>query len=1113
MRVASNDQHKAGLKKFLFLRSLALGFVALSCASDRVVGPSSQPSAISEPTAASAAETYTASYSESFTGTSGPLGSPWTQQDPPATINRNGSGVGKGSTNGTDIFVIWTGNTFGNDQYSQVRIAGGLANYSQAVQLSVRSTGTSEATYKGYAFFTDGLSGTGHSEVDKVVNGQWTTLRAFAQSFTTGDVVKLEAVGTAITVYKNGVSLGSVSDATFSSGSPGVGVYGNAVLIDDWQGGSTMVGPVPVAAVVVSPASASVVVGNTQQLTATTKDASNNILTGRSITWSSASPTIASVDPSGLIAAIAPGTATITATSEGQSGTSAVTVVAAQVPVATVAVTPASPVVVAGSTAQLTATATDANANVLTGRSVVWSSSAPTIATVDANTGLVSGIAAGTATITATSEGQSGTAVITVTPPPVATVTVSPATATIVIGASQQLFAATKDAKGVALTGRAVSWSSDKPVATVDANGLVTGVSAGTATITATSEGKTGSSVITITPVPVAAVAVNPSSASVVAGNTVQLAATLTDADGNVLSGRFTVWTSANSSIASVDANGLVTGVAAGGPVAITATSEGKKGTASLTVTPAPVASVSVTPQSTTIAVGGSQALTAVLKDARSNTLTGRTIVWSSDAPAIVAVNGTGVVTGVVAGAATITATSEGQTGSAVVTVAAAPSGIGPLRVSSRNPRYFETPAGQIVYLTGSHTWSNLQDNGTTDPPPVFNYQAYLDFLVAHGHNFFRLYAWEQQKWTAEISADYWFSGGPYSRPGPGLALDGKPKFDLTQFDQSYFDRVRQRVIDAGARGIYVSVMLFNGWSITTKPGSAYNNPWKGHPFNAANNINGINGDANGDGLGTEVQTLNNATITSIQDAYVRRVVDAVSDLPNVLYEIDNEGDVTSKGWQYHIIQVIRDYESTKGSRHPIGITAMWPNGVDSDLYGSAADWVSPAGNIDNPVSATGSKVLIGDTDHFCGICGNVAWVWRSLTRGQNPILMDGYDGAAVGVGALDYSASNPVWEAIRKNLGYARNIAIRMNLAAAVPRGDLASTGYCLAVVGSEYVVFLPGGGSTNVNLSGVTGARTVEWFNPGTGQTVVTGSVNASSTTRFTAPFSGAAVLYIHR
>ena len=1100
-------------KEVRFLGSLALGLVVLSCASDRVLGPSSPPSTISEPTTASAAASYTVSYSESFTGTSGALSTPWAQVDPPATINRNGSGAGKGSTNGTDIFVIWTANTFGSDQYSQVRIAGGLANWTQAVQLCVRTTGTSESTYKGYAFFTDGLSGTGHSEVDKVVNGQWTTLRSFAQTFTTNDVVKLEAIGTTITVYKNGVSLGSVTDATFSSGSPGVGVYGNAALIDDWQGGSTIAGPAPVATVAISPASASLVVGTTQQLTATTKDASNNILTGRSIVWSSGSPAFASVDANGLVSAVAPGSATITATSEGQSGTSAITVVAAQVPVATVAVTPASATVTAGTTVQLAATTSDANANVLTGRSVAWSSSASSIATVDANTGLVSAIAAGTATITATSEGQTGTASITVTPPPVATVSVAPAAATIVIGASQTLSAVTKDGNGVVLTGRTVTWSSDKPLATVDGNGLVTGVSAGAATITATSEGKTGTSAITITPVPVATVAVNPSPASVVSGSAVQLTATLTDASGNVLSGRATSWTSANSTIATVDANGLVTGVAAGGPVAISATSEGKTGSASVTVTPAPVASVSVTPQSTTVAIGASQALTAVLRDSRSNVLTGRTIGWTSDAPSVVAVSTSGVVTGVAQGSANITASSEGQTGTAVVAVTAAPSGIGPLRVSSRNPRYFETPAGQIVYLTGSHTWSNLQDNGTTDPPPVFNYPAYLDFLVAHGHNFFRLYAWEQAKWTAEISTDYWFSGAPYLRTGPGVALDGKPKFDLTQFDQSYFDRVRQRVSDAGARGIYVSVMLFNGWSITTKPGSAYNNPWNGHPFNSANNINSINGDANGDGLGTELQTLNNPTINAIQDAYARRIVDAVGDLDNVLFEIDNEGDVTSKAWQYLIIQVIRDYESTKGKRPPIGITAMWPNGLDSDLYGSSADWISPSGNIDNPVSTNGTKVVIGDTDHFCGICGNVAWVWRSLTRGQNPILMDGYDGAAVGVGAQDYSASNPVWEAIRKNLGYARNIAIRMNLAAAVPRGDLASTGYCLAVVGSEYLVFLPSGGSTNVNLSGVIGARTVEWFNPSTGQSIVTGSVNGGSTTRLTAPFTGAAVLYIHR
>jgi hypothetical protein len=157
--------------------------------------------------------------------------------------------------------------------------------------------------------------------------------------------------------------------------------------------------------------------------------------------------------------------------------------------------------------------------------------------------------------------------------------------------------------------------------------------------------------------------------------------------------------------------------------------------------------------------------------------------------------------------------------------------------------------------------------------------------------------------------------------------------------------------------------------------------------------------------------------------------------------------------------------------------------------------------------------VVIGDTDHFCGICGNVAWVWRSFTRGQNPILMDGYDGAAIGVGAEDYNVGSPVWEAIRKNLGYARNYAARINLAAAVPRGDLSSSGYCLAVVGSEYLVFQPSGGSTIINLSSVVGTRTIEWLNPSTGQIVVGGTVTGGGSRTIRAPFSGAAVAYIHQ
>ena len=122
----------------------------------------------------------------------------------------------------------------------------------------------------------------------------------------------------------------------------------------------------------------------------------------------------------------------------------------------------------------------------------------------------------------------------------------------------------------------------------------------------------------------------------------------------------------------------------------------------------------------------------------------------------------------------------------------------GPLTVHPANPRYFVDGNGQIVYLTGSHYWLNLQDGVLTDPPPAFDYSTYLDFLEAHNHNFFRLWTWEQSKWVVEWASPYYFAPTPYSRPGPGNALDGKPKYDLTQFNQVYFDRLRERVIEAG---------------------------------------------------------------------------------------------------------------------------------------------------------------------------------------------------------------------------------------------------------------------------------------------------------------------------
>jgi len=311
-----------------------------------------------------------------------------------------------------------------------------------------------------------------------------------------------------------------------------------------------------------------VAVGASLSLVASPKDQSGNAIAA-TVNWSSGSANVATVNPSGVVTGVAAGSTVITAASGSVSGTTTIAVTA--VPVLTSIVVGGGTSVVAGATLQLSASPKDQNGNAIAA-TVAWSSGATGVATVTSS-GLVAGVAPGTAVITASSGGVNGTAIITVTPtPPVlTTITISGGT-TVVARSDLQLTGLPKDQNGNAIAA-ALTWSSSATgIATVSGSGRVTGVTVGTAVITVASGGVSATSTITVTPQILTAITIS-GAATVSVGQTVQLAAASVDQNGVGMVAVYT-WASDATSIATVSGSGLVTGVLVG-VAQITASSNG----------------------------------------------------------------------------------------------------------------------------------------------------------------------------------------------------------------------------------------------------------------------------------------------------------------------------------------------------------------------------------------------------------------------------------------------------------------------------------------------------------------------------------------------------------
>lgn len=445
----------------------------------------------------------------------------------------------------------------------------------------------------------------------------------------------------------------------------------------------------------------------------------------------------------------------------------------------------------------------------------------------------------------------------------------------------------------------------------------------------------------------------------------------------------------------------------------------------------------------------------------------------------------------------------------------------GPLRVHATNPRYFTDGSGKAVFLTGAHTWANFQDIGVA-PIPRFDYAAYLDMMLKHNHNFMRFWHWLQGAYAPWTDEKMLVDPLPYLRTGPGTALDGQPKFDLTKFNPVYFDRMRSRLIEARDRGIYAAVQLFQSFS--EKKEGVPCDPWVAHPYNGANNINNLDAEKSGSGT----VDLNRDDVRELQAKYLRRVIDAVNDLDNVLYEVINEGG--NKDWDWWVVDFVHKYEGDKGKNHPVGLTGWKAETVDQ-MRASPAEWISigsDAGQFwkTDPPAWDGKKVSVCDTDHLWGHGGTPSWAWKCFVRGHNTLLMDSWApipgrpcgqvnwATRPGYPTRDLNRRDDwTWEPVRKAIGNTRTLAKRVNLVAMVPHDELASTKYCLANPGLEYIVYLPEGDEATVDLTGAPGALVVEWIHPVEGTITPGSTVTGGGKPNFAVPFPGAAVLYLRK
>jgi hypothetical protein len=409
-----------------------------------------------------------------------------------------------------------------------------------------------------------------------------------------------------------------------------------------------------------------------------------------------------------------------------------------------------------------------------------------------------------------------------------------------------------------------------------------------------------------------------------------------------------------------------------------------------------------------------------------------------------------------------------------------------PFALHPKNSRYFLFRGKPTILITsGEHYGAVLNAD--------FDNVRYLDELHTHRLNNTRLFTGTYREIPGSFNIaentlaprpDRYFC--PWARSGTPGYFDGGNKFDLKRWDEAYFKRLRDFLMQASKRGIVVEVNFFT---------PNYDDKlWKASPMNAGNNVNGV-----GKCQSKEVYTLKHADLLEVQKAVTRKIVGELNDFDNLYYEVCNEpyfGGVTME-WQEHIIETILATEKDLPQRHVISLNiangrakVVKPHPAVSLFnfhYCHPPDVVAMNRHLNRPIG-----------ENETGFRGKADVLYR--TEGWDFILAGGalYNNLDYSFttkhpdGSLDdFKAPGGGGRTLRRQLKILKDFVHGFDFLLMSPDDSVIvggappkATARALVEAGKQYGVYVKGGTKADLKLELPKGKYAIEWLNPRTGK-----------------------------